>query len=624
MADIMLENDVENPFLETTKLMNNNTSILDNIYHKKFMCIALEEAKKAEKIGDIPIGCVVVKENSLLSRGHNQRISKKNPIMHAELNCIQQAVKKIMNLKGATLYTTHMPCYLCAGAIIQFGISRVISGNSKTLPHSKDFLENSGVEVIDLNIDECRYVLENFIKDNKGIWRNVSQKNLPISLNESLKINPLVDINIYQYPPPESIKDPHDQNMRNLLDLNKELPGKPITLFISIPFCRSQCLSCSFFKNLLPSAEDKDKCLDGYLRLLERQIENYSSSRKFSKAVCKAIYIGGGTASLLSAKQVISLMAMLRTHFNFDPDIEITLECNPLDLNKIYLEKIKFSGINRISIGLQSFNDYILKSLNAPHNGQIMERCVLDSQKIGFGTVNIDMLYGVPNQTFKIWQEDLEKVLNFGPESITIYKYKINKNSNSERLIREGQLKAPLPDEELFKWYLYSNNQMIENNYHEKRHGNYSKPGHDQKYSLYSYDLSYECIGFGAGAYSFINGYVFKSSNSPAQFENNILRDVYQISDYRSNKATKRNLMERYIMHALFSNELKRHEFQMIFETDPLKTFKSTFKKLIDQGDIVIDDISIKPTDLGRSHFQTVLYEFYSKKFRKDHNHEGM
>jgi cytosine/creatinine deaminase len=135
----------------------------------KFILEAIEEAKKGLSEGGIPIGSVLVKNDKIIGRGHNKRVQKLNPILHAEIDCLQNA-GRIGSYKDTILYSTLMPCYLCSGAIVQFGINKVYAGESETFPGAKEFLQSHGVEVIDLDIEECKELMRNFIKNNPVLW----------------------------------------------------------------------------------------------------------------------------------------------------------------------------------------------------------------------------------------------------------------------------------------------------------------------------------------------------------------------------------------------------------------------------------------------------------------------
>ena len=135
----------------------------------EFMRAAIEEAKKGLNEGGIPIGSVLVKDGKIIGRGHNRRVQENDPIIHAEIDCLRNA-GRIGSYRGTVLYSTLMPCYLCAGAVVQFGITKVIAGESETFPGAREFMESHSVEVIDLDLKECRQLMQEFIQKNPELW----------------------------------------------------------------------------------------------------------------------------------------------------------------------------------------------------------------------------------------------------------------------------------------------------------------------------------------------------------------------------------------------------------------------------------------------------------------------
>lgn len=133
------------------------------------MKAAIDEAKLGLSQHGIPIGSILVKDGKIVGRGHNKRVQDNDPITHAEIDCLRNA-GRVGSYKGTTLYSTLMPCYLCAGAVVQFGIKKVYAGESVTFSGAKEFMEAHGVEVIDLNLDECIQLMNNFIEANPSLW----------------------------------------------------------------------------------------------------------------------------------------------------------------------------------------------------------------------------------------------------------------------------------------------------------------------------------------------------------------------------------------------------------------------------------------------------------------------
>ncbi len=134
-----------------------------------FLAAAIEEARQGRSEGGIPIGSVLVKDGKIIGRGHNQRVQKDDPMTHAETDCLRNA-GRIGSYAGTTLYSTLMPCYMCAGTVVQFGIKKVVVGESKTFPGAPEFMRAHGVEVIDLSDADCVDMMENFIRDCPELW----------------------------------------------------------------------------------------------------------------------------------------------------------------------------------------------------------------------------------------------------------------------------------------------------------------------------------------------------------------------------------------------------------------------------------------------------------------------
>lgn len=139
----------------------------------KFMIAALEEAKRGLKEGGIPIGAVLVRNGKIIGRGHNRRVQKNSPILHAEIDCLQNA-GRIKDYKGTVLYSTLMPCYLCSGAIVHFGIKNLVVGESLSYSGTGRFLKAHGVKVVNLRSRECAEIMEKFIKKNPELWKEDS------------------------------------------------------------------------------------------------------------------------------------------------------------------------------------------------------------------------------------------------------------------------------------------------------------------------------------------------------------------------------------------------------------------------------------------------------------------
>ena len=135
----------------------------------KFMLTAIEEARQGLREGGIPIGSVLVKDGKIVGRGHNKRVQDGDPVTHAEIDCLRNA-GRVGSYRGAVLYSTLMPCYLCAGAAVQFGIRKVVAGESETFAGAREFMEAHGIEVVDLALPECVKMMQEFITAKPKLW----------------------------------------------------------------------------------------------------------------------------------------------------------------------------------------------------------------------------------------------------------------------------------------------------------------------------------------------------------------------------------------------------------------------------------------------------------------------
>jgi cytosine/creatinine deaminase len=135
----------------------------------EFMAAAVEEARLGEREGGIPIGSVLVKDGKIIGRGHNRRVQQEDPMAHAEIDCLRDA-GRIGSYAGTQLYSTLMPCYLCAGAVVQFGIKKVIVGESRNFAGAPEFMRQHGVEIVDLDLEECRSMMADFTAHRPELW----------------------------------------------------------------------------------------------------------------------------------------------------------------------------------------------------------------------------------------------------------------------------------------------------------------------------------------------------------------------------------------------------------------------------------------------------------------------
>ena len=263
--------------------------------------------------------------------------------------------------------------------------------------------------------------------------------------------------------------------------------------YIHIPFCKRKCRYCAFISGL--NIEYKEQ----YLQALEKEIKT-----EYQNEELKTLYIGGGTPSLLDTEDIQKIISF----FNFAPDVEITLEVNPetIELNKF--KKIRDIGVNRISMGVQTFNNTILETIGRLHNEKTIYKAVKIIKNSGFKNINTDIIYGLPTQTMKNLEQDVKKLLELEIQHISAYGLKIEDGTYFALNLPEN-----LPDDELqAEMYLYLCDILAKNGYNHYEISNFSKEGYESKHNTV-YWLNKNYYGFGLNASGFIGNIRYKNSS---------------------------------------------------------------------------------------------------------------
>lgn len=271
--------------------------------------------------------------------------------------------------------------------------------------------------------------------------------------------------------------------------------------YIHIPFCKSKCKYCSFI-----SFPNKDKIVAYVFSLLKEIDVNYSGED------LKTLYFGGGTPSLLAPEQLKKIIKK----FNLDKDCEITVEINPDDANYDYLKSLYEIGVNRLSIGSQSFNDKILQLIGRRHNSEAIVKAVENAKKAGFNNISLDLIYGLPTQTLDDLKYDLEKIIALKVQHISTYGLKIEKESYFGKYLPQD-----LPDDDLqADMYLLINEYLNEKNYNRYEISNFSLEGFESKHNL-NYWNNYEYYGFGVAAHGYVDGIRYSNYRTLDEYFNN-------------------------------------------------------------------------------------------------------
>jgi len=286
------------------------------------------------------------------------------------------------------------------------------------------------------------------------------------------------------------------------------------SLYLHIPFCHTRCHYCDFntYAGMLPLREP-------YVRALLTEIAmagTFAQLPDGSPRRSRTIFFGGGTPSLLSVSQISRILDACHRNFAVDEDAEITLEANPGTLNQEQLAGLRAAGINRLSMGAQSFDAELLKTLGRIHSPKDIIQAVRYARAVGFTSINVDFMFGLPGQTMRHWRETLDRALDMHIEHLSLYSLIIEEGTPFFNWTREGRI-TPGDDDLCADMYEYADERLQAAGYVNYEISNWSLPGHQSQHNLtYWHNLPY--LGMGAGAYSSFGGRRFSDVRDPLEY----------------------------------------------------------------------------------------------------------
>jgi oxygen-independent coproporphyrinogen-3 oxidase len=285
-------------------------------------------------------------------------------------------------------------------------------------------------------------------------------------------------------------------------------------LYIHVPFCHTRCYYCDFntYAGILPMREPYVRALLTEINLAGRMAQHADGTLRRSRS----IFFGGGTPSLLSVSQITRILNACHQSFAVDQDAEISLEANPGTLNQQHLQGLRMAGVNRLSMGAQSFDKQLLKVLGRIHTPDEITQAVHFARAAGFTSINLDFMFGLPGQTMRHWQETLERALDLRPEHLSLYSLIIEEGTPFYTWTQEGRIK-PADEDLCADMYEYADELLQAAGYINYEISNWALPGHHSRHNLtYWQNLPY--IGMGAGAYSWFHGRRFSNERSPQEY----------------------------------------------------------------------------------------------------------
>jgi oxygen-independent coproporphyrinogen III oxidase len=269
----------------------------------------------------------------------------------------------------------------------------------------------------------------------------------------------------------------------------------PKAVYVHIPFCEQICHYCDFNKVFL-----KGQPVDEYVEACEEEMK--ATVAEFPFEEIETVYIGGGTPSALSARQLEKLLGSIN-HI-FKPKGEFTIEVNPGNAEDDKLDVMKAAGINRLSIGVQVFQEELLQKIGRTHKEKDIYDTIAKARKFGLNNISIDLMFGLPEQTIEMFAETLTKAVELEVPHFSAYSLKVEEKTIFHQLFRKGKLQLPSEDEEVAMYEMLMN-KLISHGYNHYEISNFGKTGFESKHNL-TYWNNEEYYGIGAGAHGYVNG----------------------------------------------------------------------------------------------------------------------
>lgn len=384
---------------------------------------------------------------------------------------------------------------------------------------------------------------------------------------------------------------------------------KELGIYIHIPFCKQKCYYCDFV-----SFSNKEGYIEKYVETVKREIDSYD----LSNYNITTIYIGGGTPSRIPSEKIQEILEIIKQEISANQtkweDIEITIELNPGTVDEEKIKKYKEIGINRLSIGLQSTNNKLLKEIGRIHTFEDFKNTYNLVKKVGFENINVDLMIGLPNQTISDVKESLNEIIKLNPTHVSVYSLIVEENTKMEQLINNKELQ--LPDEELERqMYWYVKNILELNGYNHYEISNFAKKGKESKHNLNCWEQK-EYIGLGLAAYSYLNGVRYGNTSNIEEYIN--VQDFYNRSELEESDIrivdevqTLEDKRKEYMLLGLRKIEgVSIQKFKEKFVENPIFLFRKELEKLVNEELIAIDGDCIRLTNKGLDLANIVWEEF--------------
>ena len=352
-------------------------------------------------------------------------------------------------------------------------------------------------------------------------------------------------------------------------------------IYIHMPFCKVKCMYCDFY-----SVADKDEAIPTFFDALINEIKMCETDTR--DWIIDTIFIGGGTPSLMTPYQLENLIKALDKKFELTHVSEFTLEANPGEAPLERLKSFRALGVNRISIGVQSLQPSLLQFLTRIHGPEEVFKTFDTARQAGFENINCDLIFSIPNQTMKIWENDLKRILDLGPEHMSCYSLTVEKGTQLYQYVNRGKVKMP-NDDQSAAYYRWAQSTMADYGYRQYEISNWSKPKLECNHNFHYWEID-PYLAFGPSAHGFDGKSRFSNINDLDSYINKLVKGDSPLQHIE--KLTRKNYTNELIGFGLRINkginlENISNEFKSKFDQRIVDIKYKWGKYLIQEGNLL-------------------------------------
>lgn len=373
-------------------------------------------------------------------------------------------------------------------------------------------------------------------------------------------------------------------------------------LYIHVPFCVRKCRYCDFI-----SYPYSGEAAGIYLDALFKEIELYGGALTEREKTLASIFIGGGTPTCLPVEKLTLMLEKVRQHFHCLPACEITVEANPGTVDRRYLTRLRASGVNRLSLGAQAFQDRTLSVLGRVHTAAAAAGAVHAAREAGFANLNLDLIFGVPGQTAADWSDSLRQAVDLGPEHVAVYGLQLESGTPLEQAVSRGWLK-PCPESLELDMYRSAIDYLTRHGYVHYEISNFARPGRESVHNL-NYWLNRSYLGFGPAAHAYLRGERLANEPSLEAYAGCLARGAWPVAA-REAGTEQTEMAETMFLGLRLLQGVALDAFQRRFGRRAEDIYRAEIAYLREAGLVEVADGHLRLTEKGLPLGNEVFKEF--------------